>query len=104
MQEARLSDCSQSLQMCLRLRIAAGGRTRIRHPSTESPPNAITSASETSTDSEVLSVRDRCLDTTTTSMVFGSVLENIEVLGIEIRIPLEIIPWQISLFDSIDCA
>jgi hypothetical protein len=45
-------------------------RTRRRHPSTESPPTAITSASEQSTDSEVLSVNSRGLDTINTSLVF----------------------------------
>ena len=44
MQESRLSDCThQSLQVPA---IAAGRETRRRHPSTESPPTAITSASE----------------------------------------------------------
>jgi hypothetical protein len=43
-QESRLSDCThQSLQVPA---IAAGRETRRRHPSTESPPTAITSASE----------------------------------------------------------
>lgn len=64
---------------------------------------AITSESDESTDSEVLSVRYKCLGTTNTSMVLGSELESIEMLDIETRIPSEIISWQISLFNSIDC-
>jgi hypothetical protein len=52
--------------------IAAGRRTRRRHPSTESPPTAITSASEKSTDSELFSLSSRDLATINTVLHWSS--------------------------------
>ena len=84
LQEARLSICSQSLHV--HICDCGWERTRRRHPRTESPPTAITSASEKSTDSEVFSVISRGPDTINTSMVFATVIELAGVLGLEARV------------------
>lgn len=100
MQESRLSDCThQSLHIYLRLRLGKIAKTSSKLP--ESPPTARSHqviserASEKSTDSELLSVRSRGLNTLNTLPQWSRT--RAWRYSVETRVPLESVLSQISL-------